>query len=152
MWSVTVYDIQLYNEQLFPDMALADLCTPVFFRICYWIKHWIQKYKFVLFVPGIMIENLVGWNQINDLQNWCLSLPSLALGINRIGQELVSSVSGNVCLSLFYILGTSNVISRLYSASPLRDQATSTITWYPTQSHYPNIEPTSPCPILILIM
>ena len=31
---------------------------------------------------------------------------------------------------------------RLYSAAPLRDQSTNTINWYPTQSHYPQTEPT----------
>ena len=35
-------------------------------------------------------------SQINDLCNWYLSLPSLALSINRIGQGLVSSVQDNV--------------------------------------------------------
>ena len=27
----------------------------------------------------------------------------------------------------------------------------STMTWYPTRSHYPDNEPTSPCPILIML-
>ena len=39
---------------------------------------------------------------------------------------------------------------RLYSSAPLRNQATSTVSWYPTQLHYPETEPTSPCPILIM--
>ena len=55
-----------------------------------------------------------------------------------------------------YFLATSNVISgqvltcdsahswRLYSAVPLGDQATSTMKCYPTQSHYPDTEPTCP--------
>ena len=30
------------------------------------------------------------------------------------------------------------------------NQAISTITWYPTQPHYPDTELTSPCPILII--
>ena len=54
-----------------------------------------------------------------------------------------------VCL-LFYVITKSKVISewvpncdsaqswRLYSAAPLGDQPTSTITWYSTQSHYPD--------------
>ena len=61
------------------------------------------------------------------------------------------------CLLLFYVLATSVVISgrvqtcdsahswQLYSAALLRDQATSTMTWYPTQSHYPDTQLTSPC-------
>ena len=55
----------------------------------------------------------------------------------------------------FYALATSKVILgqvmtcasvhswRLYSAAPLGDQATSTMTWYPTQPQYPDTEPVS---------
>ena len=39
----------------------------------------------------------------------------------------------------------------LYSAVPLGDQTVSTVTLYPTQSHYPDIEPSSRCPILIML-
>ena len=39
---------------------------------------------------------------------------------------------------------------RLYCAAPLGDQAGWTITWYPTQSHYPDTEPTSPYPLLLM--
>ena len=39
---------------------------------------------------------------------------------------------------------------QLYSAAPLTDHATGTITWYPTQSHYPDTELPSPCPILLM--
>ena len=68
---------------------------------------------------------------------------------------------GTVCL-LFYILATSKghirmgtdlwqcaLIATLHP-SPLGNQAVSTMTWYPTQSHYPDIAPTSPCPIPIM--
>ena len=66
-----------------------------------------------------------------------------------------------VCL-LFYVLATPKVISgwaptcdsshswRLNSAASLGQQAAGTMTCYPTQSHYPHTEPTSPCPILIM--
>ena len=37
---------------------------------------------------------------------------------------------------------------RLYSAALLGNQAISIMTWYPTQSHYPDTEPTSSCTIL----
>ena len=37
-----------------------------------------------------------------------------------------------------------------YSAASLGHQATGTMTCYPTQSLYPDIEPTSPWPILIM--
>ena len=60
----------------------------------------------------------------------------------------------------FYVLATTMVISEQpttcdsahswqhYRAATLRDQAVSTMTRFPTQSHYP--DPTSPCPILIM--
>ena len=63
---------------------------------------------------------------------------------------------------LFYVLATSNVISGwiltcdsshswwLYSAAPLGQQTASTMTWNLFQSYYPDNEPTSPCPILIM--
>ena len=35
--------------------------------------------------------------------------------------------------------------SNIYSATTMGDQATSTLTLFPTQSHYHDIEPTSPC-------
>ena len=40
--------------------------------------------------------------------------------------------------------GDSEQIWRLYSGSPLKYQATTTMTQYPTQSHIPDIEQTSP--------
>ena len=74
-----------------------------------------------------------------------------------------------ICLDIiswlleFYILATSKIISgwvwtcdsthlwRFYSASPLGDQADNTTTWYPDQSHYPDTEPPSHCPVLIML-
>ena len=64
-----------------------------------------------------------------------------------------------VCL-LLYVLATSKVISgqlptcecvhsvRLYSVAPRGSQAVGTVTRYPTQSYYPDVERTSPCPTL----
>ena len=60
-----------------------------------------------------------------------------------------------VCLLLFYVLATSMVISewvptcgsahsgQLNKAVRLGDQTASTMTWYHTQSHYSDTEPTS---------
>ena len=65
-------------------------------------------------------------------------------------------------LLVFYILATSNVIPGwiptcdsarswlLHNAAPPGDQATNSMTRYPTQSYYPDTEPTSPSPILIM--
>ena len=64
----------------------------------------------------------------------------------------------NICLLLFYVLETSKVISgraptcdsvhawQLYSAASLRNQAAGTMTCHPTQSHFPDTEPTLPHP------
>ena len=64
---------------------------------------------------------------------------------------------------LFYVLSTSKVISigvltcgsadswQLYNPVPLGDQAASTMTWYLTQLHYSDTEPTSHRPILIML-
>ena len=66
-----------------------------------------------------------------------------------------------ICL-LFYILATSKVKSRLvptcdstyscllYSASLMGGKKQATSQHDPTQSHYPDAEPTSSCPILIM--
>ena len=35
-------------------------------------------------------------------------------------------------------------------SDPGGNHATGTMTWYLTQSHYPDTEPTSPCPILLI--
>ena len=67
-----------------------------------------------------------------------------------------------VALFLFHVLSTSKVISgwvstckgtqswQRYSPAPLGNQATSTMTWYPTQWHWTDTEPTSHFPILIM--
>ena len=57
------------------------------------------------------------------------------------------------CLKLsfffFNILATCKVML-VCSAAPQGDQATGTMTGYPAESHYPDTELTSPCPILMI--
>ena len=67
------------------------------------------------------------------------------------------------CGFFFNVLATSKIKSRcvptydsvhswlLYSAVPLGGQATSSMTWYPTQPHFTDTEPTCPRPILIML-
>ena len=67
-----------------------------------------------------------------------------------------------ICLLLFYVQAIYKVMAgqvltsdsvhswRLYSAPSVGHQAAGTTTRYPTQSHYPDAEPTSFCPILIM--
>ena len=68
----------------------------------------------------------------------------------------------SIYVCLFVVLRPSKVISgrvltcdsvhswRFYSVAPLGHQATSTMIGYPTELHYPDTEPTSPCRILIM--
>ena len=77
--------------------------------------------------------------------------------VKSVSHALLLIGSLFVCLLLFYALASSKVISEpvltcdsahswwLYSAGSREHQATSTMTWYPTQSPYPDIELTSPC-------
>ena len=44
-----------------------------------------------------------------------------------------------------------HIHGQLYSVAPLEDRDTSTMTCYSTQSHYPNTEPPSHFPILIML-
>ena len=68
-----------------------------------------------------------------------------------------------VCLLLFCILTTSDVISgwiptcdsvhswQIYHSASLGNQATSTMIWYSHLSHYPDTEPTNPFLIVIIL-
>ena len=57
---------------------------------------------------------------------------------------------------LFCFLATSNIVSGWVPICDsvrswcLENQAISPMTWYPNQSHYPDTEPTTPFPILIM--
>ena len=85
---------------------------------------------------------------------WAIWLPP-----GYIGTDLHRTIRW---LLELYVLATSKVISGcvrtydsvnswlLYSASPLRNQAAYMMTQYPTQSHYPNTELTSPYSILLM--
>ena len=89
----------------------------------------------------------------------CFSLPWL---VHDRRNRNITKCLLQVCLFLFYALATSKVISGpvpicdsvpslwLCSVTALGDQAARTRTWYPTQSHYPDTELTSPCPITVM--
>ena len=84
---------------------LKDLLTPAFRRTSallalLWSVQAFAHYPYA--TTKLVMCRLLVWNvgnlkcqssQTNDLPNLYLSLPSLALSISRIGQELVSSVS-----------------------------------------------------------
>ena len=107
----------------------------------------------------------------NNKENYVSSafacmLISCLCAMSQIGSEYMKSsflkrVPMIGYLLEFSILATSKVISgwaptcdsvqsgRLYS--PWRNQDACTLTWYPTQSPYPDTERTSPCFILVML-
>ena len=99
-------------------------------------------------------SNLIFGHQPRMGQNYCPRE-------NYFKMKPFKSIICSVCL-LFYVLAASKVISgqvpscdsahswRFYSAAPLGNQTASTMTRFPTHSHYPDTDPTSPCPILIM--
>ena len=108
------------------------------------------------------------------------TFPQLPAPLRTDRKELLKNewlgVIGAVCLLVIYVLTTCMVISRwvptsatifkmlicmvptckgahswwLYNATQLGDQAVGTMTQYPTQSHYPDTELSSSCPILVM--
>ena len=86
----------------------------------------------------------LAWNGTKHLPN-ITGHRTYMPNVNRIENGPDSIVGTFVCLLFLYVLATSMVISGwvptfdsahawcLYSAAPLRDQAASTMTWYPTQ-------------------
>ena len=69
-----------------------------------------------------------------------------------------------ISLLLFYVVATSKVISGLLPTcdhsnswwlcndAPFGHQASSTMTWYATQSHYPATEPSLSCPPTLIML
>ena len=98
--------------------------------------------------------------------------PDLYLWIYPAGEYELCTKHGDQCSSLtaalvgwllqFYVLVTSEVIPgqvptresvhswQPYSAAPLGNQVDTSMTQYPTQSHYPATELTIPYPILLM--
>ena len=109
------------------------------------------KHQKVLLVLQYSTSNARSY--INIQVDWVIG--SVMVSINIIPRMAV-------CLLLFYVLSTSKVISgwvptcdrthpwQLYSAAPLGNQATSTMTQYPTQSHFPDTKLTTLRPMLII--
>ena len=100
------------------------------------------------------VNRSVGANEcmgVNVSGGWCVMLLQMqAAGV------------APCCLLELYFLATAKVLSgwapttdsvyswQLYGAAPLRKQTAGTLTRYPTQSHYPDTEPTNPHPILLM--
>ena len=103
------------------------------------------------------VRPLIEW--LNSSSLWPLTPSGVSAQVNGNWTRGEVSTPG-YCLLLFCVLATSEVISGrvptcdsahswwFNSAAPLGDQATRTMIWYCTQSHYPDPEPISPCPVL----
>ena len=81
------------------DMRVDFLRYTIFFSNCsLYICGWTFCDKANLNICTLPDHAVLGADsqsiQTNDLQNWYVSLPNLTLSVNRIGQRLVSSVSG----------------------------------------------------------
>ena len=109
----------------------------------------------------IHIEYIFGGNP--HLRPWPTQAGLPACVSERVNTWII--IQDGYCFVSLFLLNaqaTSKVISgwaptfdsllswRLHSAAPLGSHAVSTMTWYPTQSHYPDTEQISPCPILIM--
>ena len=100
---------------------------------------------------------------LNDLVNIKASLQQNTTCINSFQQLNTTYISIASFSLVVYIWATSKVIAgqvpacdsahswRLYSAVPLGNQTMGIMTRFRTQSHYPDTEPTSPCPILLTL-
>ena len=103
----------------------------------------------------------------------CIATHEIVPLLNRMSNSII--IKGLLTLSSWtpspkktphnifcYVLTTPKVISgqvptydsahslRLHSVVPMGNQDASTMTWYPTQSHYLDTEPTSPYTILLI--
>ena len=103
---------------------------------------------------------------VTDVQflnvHWLIIFSWVLLVHNELQLQDNSVAESVGCLLEFYILATSQVMSGwvspidgayswwFYSAVPLGNQTASTMTWYPTQSHYPSTVLTSLYTILFV--
>ena len=115
------------------------------------------------FAPSLSraLSDVQSTYELSTLFCLCSRSPYICMWCNREISSKMVSAQVFFCW-LFYILATSKVISgrimtddsaqpwRLDSAASLGDQGSSIVTWYPTQLHSTDTEPTSPCPILIM--
>ena len=138
-------------------LVMVSMLMWMFVCLCEWVWVCISMYKWMYACEYVYMYGNV---------RMCI-----CMGVCKYGWvHMCMCVCVYVCLHVcgvvvglfFYIFSISNVISgwvttcesahswRFYSASPLGDQVTSTMTWYPTQSHYPDTDPIRPGPILIM--
>ena len=136
------------------DNTAWFICSCIFITNHQWLIAACSSDPATLTSPGeITSPNFPQSYPNRALCNWNISAPA---------GKVSKSPSFMFVSLLFCILATSTVILGrvltcdsphswwLYYAAPLGDHATSTMSWYTTQSHYPDTEPRSPCPILII--
>ena len=106
------------------------------------------------------LHSIISLTDLTEILSLWLKTNKLLLKVTLGCKHLKTSYF--VSFLSFYILATSKVIPRQeptcdgvhswqpYSAAPLGDHTTSTMTQYHTQSHYPATVLINPCPNLIL--
>ena len=120
--------------------------------------HPIHAYALISSEYSAHIQSRKTWfYTLNCLHRTRRNTRVFSVSTSYAGRSWVQSLAESVfiCLLLFYVLTTSKVISGWVPTcdnahSLMANQATSTMTWYPTPLHCPDNEPTSPCPILIM--
>ena len=75
----------------------------------------------------------------------------LLLTSGSVRYEAVLHSCGTSPLGRWVPTCDSAISGQLYSTASLEHQATDSMTCYPTESHYPDTEPTNPCHILIML-
>ena len=109
-----------------------------------WCGLWVKAFPW--WIPSTPITRTIrGWkkckiNRIWWQVGWVSKIRLFRL--NGLTTSKVISVQVPTCGSV--------QLWRLYSAATQGVQPTATMNQYPTQSHYPDTELTSPCPILVI--
>ena len=101
--------------------------------------------KFLHHLPNT--ESQVSRERINNRQKMCPNQSQASSPTRLLG---VYVFTGCKVISGWLPTWVSAHSWQLYSAAPLGNYATGTLTQYPTQSHYPDTELTSPCPIPLM--
>ena len=141
IWQVTQHGLYIvkFKYVLKTHLFYISVIFVISLQICYikiLLRVPLNDYYWEHFIQFTLLEVLLVL-----LVFMCQSLcfPSwLVVGVLRLG-----NIYGHIRMSTEFCETSSSC--RLYSVSPLGDQATSTITWYPTHLHYPDTEATSPC-------
>ena len=143
---------EFFSKTWFPNMALPLQPRFLDWRLTRFRKELLTlDWKAMSIIPDLAV---LSWRH-------CCESDSLPKQLVRITRIICTVLCLTPLFLEFYILATTKVTSGrvltcdnaqwLNGTAPMRIQATSAITWYPTQPHYLDTELTSPCPILIML-